>query len=282
MFKNARFAAATAIFAAFSVPAMAQDAATVLARVGETEITLGHAIALRTQLPPQFAQVPDETLFPAIVEQLIEQELIAQTQARALPRRDRMLLENETRNFLANAALLSVAAAAVSDESVAAAYEAFVAEYGAGEPVTEYHAAHILVREEAARDEVVAALAEGRDFAEVAAEFSIDGSARQGGDLGWFAPGMMIPDFQAAVEALEPGQISEPVQTRFGWHVIRLDETRIASVPALEQLREELVQQIQLEATRAYVDGLRQVTLVENLSEGLDPGLLSQGALLDD
>jgi Parvulin-like peptidyl-prolyl isomerase len=130
------------------------------------------------------------------------------------------MLQNETRNFLANAALMQVAGEAVTDESVAAAYEAFVAEYGQGEPVTEYHAAHILVRSEEERDQVVAALAEGRDFADVAREFSADGSAQQGGDLGWFGPGVMIPAFQAAVEALEPGQVSEPVQTQFGWHVV--------------------------------------------------------------
>lgn len=282
MFKTARFVAATAIFAALALPATAQDAGTVIARVGETEITLGHAIALRAQLPAQFAQVPDETLFPAIVEQLIEQELIAQSQASTLSRRDRMMLENETRNFLANAALIDVATQAASDESVAAAYEAFAAEYGAGDPVTEYNAAHILVRDDAARDAVVAALAEGRDFAEVAAEFSIDGSARQGGDLGWFGPGVMIPDFQAAVEALEPGQVSEPVQTRFGWHVIQLKETRTASVPSLDQVREDLVQEIQREATRAHVDALREGASIENLAAGLEPGLLSRTELLDD
>ncbi|MBN8194830.1 peptidyl-prolyl cis-trans isomerase, partial [Bacillus sp. NTK074B] len=85
------------------------------------------------------------------------------------------------------------------------------------------------------------------EFGAVAAEFSIDGSAQQGGDLGWFAPGMMIPDFQAAVEALEPGQGSEPIQTRFGWHVIKLFETRTAEVPAQEEVQMELSQEIQRE-----------------------------------
>ncbi len=282
MFKNARFAVATAIFTALAAPAFAQDASTVIARVGETEITLGHAIALRAQLPAQFAQVPDATLFPAIVEQLIEQELLAQAQRDRLSARDGLMLQNETRNFLANAALVEVATAAVTPESIAAAYEAFAADYAQGEPAPEYHAAHILVRDEAARDQVVAALAEGRAFAEVAREFSVDGSAQQGGDLGWFAAGVMIPEFQAAVEALEPGQVSEPLQTRFGWHVITLLETRTASVPPLEAVQEELVTQIQREATRAHVEQLREGAATENLAADLDPALLSQTALLDE
>ncbi len=285
MFKNTRFAAAAALVLALAAPALAQDAPsadTVLARVGDTEITLGQAIALRSQLPQQFAQVPDATLFPALVEQLIEQELLAQAHRDQLSRREATMLQNETRSFIANAALVGVATAAVTEESIQAAYDAFAADYAAGEPITEYHAAHILVRDEARRDAVVAALAEGRDFADVAREFSIDGSAQQGGDLGWFAPGMMIPDFQAAVEALEPGQVSDPVQTRFGWHVIQLMETRPATVPPIEQVQEDLVNQIQVDSTRAYIDGLRAAASVENLSEGVDPALLGQTTLLDE
>ena len=282
MFTSTRFATVTAVFAALAMPATAQTAATVVARVGTTEITLGHAIMLRTQLPQQFAQVPDTTLFPAIIDQLIEQELLAQSRAGAVTRTEQLMLDNETRNFLANAVLTEAAMAAVTDESIAVAYEAYSAAYGAGEPVMEFHASHILVTTEEARDQVVAALDEGREFAEVAAEFSIDGSAQQGGDLGWFAAGMMIPDFQAAVEALEVGQVSAPVQTRFGWHVIKLFETRNQSVPELATVRDELVSQIQREATRAVIDGLRASASVENLAEGLDPALLSQRALLDE
>tara|TARA_R110002072_G_scaffold300538_1_gene478269 strand:- start:928 stop:1776 length:849 start_codon:yes stop_codon:yes gene_type:complete len=282
MFKNTSFAAATAIFVAFAAPAMAQDAATVVARVGDTEITLGNAIAMRQQLPEQFAQVPDATLFPLLIEQLIEQELLTQTYADQLSRAETLMLENERRNFIANAALMQVANAAVTPENLQTAYAAFAEAFDQGEPVTEYRASHILVREEDRRDAVVAALAEGRPFAEVAQEFSIDGSAAQGGDLGWFSAGMMIPAFQAAVEALQPGQISDPVQTQFGWHVINLMETRVASVPPLEEVSQELTNQLQRDATRAAVDTLRADARVENLSGDLDPALLSQFDLLDE
>lgn len=282
MLKNAPFVVATAIFTALAPVAMAQDAATVLARVGDTEITLGHAIAMRAQLPQQFAQIPDETLFPALIDQMIEQELLAQDHGDALSRVETLMLENESRNFIANAALVQIAAAAVSEDAVNAAYQAYADAFAVGDAVTEYNAAHILVNDEEKRDAVVAALAEGRDFVDVAREFSIDGSAQGGGDLGWFAAGMMIPEFQAAVEALEPGQVSDPVQTRFGWHVIKLIGIRDASAPPLEQVRDELVTEIQRAATRAHIDRLRQGSTVETLTEGLDPALLSQRDLLDE
>ena len=282
MFKNTSLAAATAIFAILATPTLAQDASTVVARVGDVELTLGHAIAIRGQLPQQFAQIPDETLFPALIEQLIEQELLSQSYADQLTTVETLMLQNESRNFIANAALVRVAEAAVTDESVAAAYQAYADAFSQGEAVIEYNAAHILVREEAERDTVVAALAEGREFADVAREFSMDGSAQQGGDLGWFSDGMMIPDFQAAVEALEPGQVSDPLQTQFGWHVINLLAVRDAAVPPLEEVREEIVTEIQREATRAAVTALREEADVENLSEGMDTSLLSQRELLDE
>lgn len=282
MFNNARFAAATAIFAVFAAPGFAQDASTVLARVGDVDITLGNAIAMRGQLPQQFAQVPDATLFPALVQQMIEQELLSQSHAGNLNRTETLMLENENRNFIANAALMQAANAAVNDDTIAAAYEAYSQTFAEGEPVTEYHAAHILVPDEATRDQVVAALAEGRPFAEVAAEFSTDGSAQQGGDLGWFSAGMMIPDFQAAVEALEPGQISEPVHTQYGWHVINLLETRDAAVPPLAEVRDDLVTGLQREAAQGLIAQLRATTPVEDLSADIDPSLLSRRDLLDE
>ena len=282
MINFARLGAMAVVSLALAAPAVAQDANTVLARVGSVEITLGHAIALRGQLPQQFAQISDEQLFPVLVQQMVEQELLAQHHATSLSRAETLMLANETRNFLANAALVSAVSDAVTDESVAAAYEAFATEYAQAEPITEYNAAHILVRDEAARDAVVAALAAGTDFAAVAAEFSQDNTAQNGGDLGWFRAGMMIPDFQAAVEALEPGQVSEPVQTRFGWHVIRLIDTRIAAVPALDEVRDDLVQQIQRDTSESFIAQLREAGSVEMMVEGIDPALLSRRDLLDE
>lgn len=263
-------------------PAAAQDAATVIARVGEVEITLGHAIALRQTLPAQLQAAPDDRLFPVLVEQMIDQELLAQSQAGNLTAANRLRLENETRGFLSGVALAAAIDAAVTEPAIAQAYAAFAEAYGAGEPVTEWNAAHILVRTEEEIRAAAEAVAAGRDFAEVARELSIDGSARQGGDLGWFGPGVMIPEFEDTVRNLEPGQVSEPLQTRFGWHLVRLAERRIASVPPLEQVRDELTNELRREAMGALIARLRAGAQVENLSGGLDPALLRRTDLLGE
>jgi len=284
MKKPAGFLAA-AVFAVFSLPAMAQDApdaSTVLARVGDTEITLGHAIALRAALPEQFASVPVETLFPALVEQLIEQEMLYQHHAGSLNQREQVMLENETRNFVANAALMAAAEQATGEENLQMAYDAFVAEFGQGEPTTEYNAAHILVRTEEEIQTVVAELESGREFADVAREFSLDGSGAAGGGLDWFGEGVMIEPFEEAVMALEPGEVSDPVETRFGWHVILLNETRTASVPTLDMVRDELVAEIQREASRALIAQLREGTDIDNRSDAVDPAVLGRSDLLDE
>ncbi len=280
-----RSAALAILIGGVSLPAITEtraDADTVLARVGETEITLGHAIALRGQLPPQFQQIPPETLFPAIVEQLIDQELLRQSGTDELGRRDRLMLDNEVRNFISNAAMTAALADLVTEEAIASAYEAFAAEFAEGEPETEYNAAHILVETEEEIAAVVARLEAGEDFADVAREVSRDGSAAQGGDLGWFGAGVMIAPFEQAVMALEPGQVSGPVQTRFGWHVVRLIDSRVASVPPLEEVREQLLSELQQEAAQAVMAELRAGTDVENLSDGVDPALLGDATLLDD
>lgn len=278
------FFAAAALALALALPAKADEptAETVLARVGEVEITLGHAIALRDQLPPQFAAVPAATLFPAIVDQLIEQELLRQFKGDDLNRRQRVTLENEVRNFAANAALGEAAEAALSEEAIAEAYEGFAAEFAEGEPITEYNAAHILVRSEEEIEAVVAELEEGRPFAELAREHSIDGSAQAGGELGWFGEGVMIPAFEEAVMALEPGEVSDPVETQFGWHVVQLIDRRDAQVPPIEEVREDLADQIQREAARALIEELRAGTEVENLAGDMDPEVLGRDELLDD
>ena len=279
-----RRAALAVALSAVSVPALADepDAGTVLARVGAVEITLGHAITLRGQLPPQFQQIPAATLFPAIVDQLIDQELLRQSGEGALSLGDRLALENEVRNFVSNAALTAAVEAAMTEEAIAAAYEAFAAEFAEGEPTTEYNAAHILVQTEEEIAAVIERLEAGEDFADVARDTSRDGSAAQGGDLGWFGPGAMIAPFEEAVMALEPGEISGPVETRFGWHVVYLIDTRIAEVPPLEEVRDDLVSELSQQFSREFVAELRAQTEVENLSEGIDPALLGEVDLLND
>jgi peptidyl-prolyl cis-trans isomerase C len=160
-------------------------------------------------------------------------------------------LENERRAFLAAMYMDDVAMAELTQEELQAEYDAV---YGAAEPVTEYNAAHILVETEEEAQALIAQLAEGADFAELAAENSIGPSGPNGGALGWFTAGMMVPEFEEAVFALEPGEVSAPVQTQFGWHVVLLNETREQAAPALEDVAAELEEGLR----RARVDARLQ------------------------
>lgn len=285
MSKHSNLILSGALALLVALPATAQDTPTpqtVLATVGGTEITLGHVIAMRAALPQQFQALPDETLFPALTEQLIEQTALAQSVEGELTFVQRVTLENETRNFVANAALTRAAEAAVTDEAITAAYDAFVLEFSGQEPTPEFNAAHILVETEEQATALRAELEEGADFATLARENSTDGAAAGGGALGWFGPGMMIPAFEEAVMAMEAGDISQPIETQFGWHIVQLNETRMSSAPALDDVREELAAEIQREAARNLIEDLKAATSISRDFEDLDPGVLSNVALEDE
>ena len=120
------------------------------------------------------------------------------------------------------------------------------------------------------------ALREGADFATTARESSTGPSGPGGGSLGWFGTGAMVPAFEAAVIALDVGTISEPVQTQFGWHVIKLNETRQAEAPTLEDVRTELEQQVRNAAVTTALEALTgQGNVDQSGAEGVDPGILS-------
>ncbi len=262
--------------------ALAQDVSrdTVVASVNGTDISLGQVLVAARQLPQQYQQLPPEVLFDGVVDQLVQQELLAQTvteEPSILP----LVIENQRRSILANSALEEVATAAVTEEAVQSAYDAAFGDFQGG---TEWNASHILVATEEEAQAVVERLNAGENFATVAQEVSTDpGSGPNGGELGWFGTGMMVPQFEEGVAALEPGQVSAPIQSDFGWHIIRLNETRPQEAPALDQVRAELEGQVQQEAIEAYVADLEAQAQVTRPEPGqFDPAILNDTTLLED
>lgn len=248
----------------------------VLATVDGTEITLGHVVVARRTLPQQFQGLPDEALLPGLVDQLVQQTLLSGT-LEAVPTALALQLENEERNLRAAAALNERLQDAITEEDLRAAYDERVA---GEEPATEWRASHILVETEEEAREAIAEIEGGADFADVARARSTDPAGPQGGDLGFFREGMMVEPFEAAVRELEPGEVSEPVQTQFGFHVIRLEETREAEAPPFEALAPEIAQELQREAVEGYLADLTaQADITREPLEGIDPSALSRATL---
>ena len=231
---------------------------TVVATIDDTELTLGELIALRASLPQQYQQLPDEVLMQGLTEQMVDQTLLAQAarEAGLDGRRDVALqLRNQERAVLADAYLQTEMAKRVSADALRQAYQE---QYVEAEPVEEIRAAHILVDSEERAQELTERLDAGDDFAKLAEEFGTDGTAARGGDLGWFAKGDMVPSFGEAAFALEPGEIGGPVQSPFGWHLIRVDDRRKRPVPEFEEVQDALLEQVTREAQAEIVEEVRE------------------------
>lgn len=250
---------------------------TVVAKVNDTEITLGQMIALRATLPAQYLQLDDATLFNGILDQIIQQTALA---ADAKPtKRDELTLENQRVGYLAGTVLEQTAGAAITDEALKVAYDA---KYATAEPSKEFHAAHILVKTEDEAKAIKEELDKGADFATLAKDKSTGPSGPNGGDLGWFSAGMMVKPFEDAVMALKPGEVSGPVETEFGWHIIKLDEVRDAAVPSMEDARDELSGDIRQKAVEARVAEVTGAAKIEKMTDGIDPSIIKTETIFDN
>jgi len=255
------------------LPALASPHAnTVVAVVNGEEITLGHMILSRATLPTQYQQLPPDVLYNAILDQLIQQTALKQALHGEMPRYVELSLENEARSLLAADVIESVMEKAAHEEDLLAAYDA---EYSTGDGGDEFNASHILVETEEDANIIKLELDAGADFATLAKERSTGPSGPSGGELGWFSKGRMVPEFEQAVINLKSGEISDPVQTQFGWHVIILNERRKTAAPEFEAVREELATQLQNLAVEARVNELTTAAKIERpVIEDLDPAIL--------
>lgn len=240
----------------------------VVARVDGAPIRLSEVLAAREGLSDEAKAMPREVLLSLLIDQLISQRALTDAARKAGLAEDTDVarqIREATDQILANALIGREVAGKVTDAALRARYDAGVAQQ-AGEP--EVHARHILVATESDARAVIAALKGGADFEALAREKSTGPGAAQGGDLGFFRKGDMVPEFAAAAFALtEPGQITEtPVHTAFGWHVIQLVERRTVAPPAFEEAKEELRQQMLREAVREAVSKYRDAATVERFN----------------
>lgn len=255
------------------------SAETVVATVNGEAITLGQMIAMKSGLTDQQTQgLPPAALYNLMLDQMIRQTAVAQLGQGQVTARDKAALEIDRRAYLSGAAMERIAAAEPTEAELRAIYDkAFPAQ---AEPKTEYSAAHILVETEEAAKAVADELAKGADFGTLAEERSTDNSGPNKGDLGWFTADMMVKPFADAVVALDKGEVSAPVQSQFGWHIIKLNDTRTQTPPAFDEVKDQLALQVRRDRVEAAIQAEVGRAAIEKVP-GVDPAALNNAALLE-
>lgn len=222
------------------LPALAQEDGVVATLNGEP-ITEADIAMAEADLDPQFGRLPEAQRRAAALSAVIDVRLFAAEAEKQLI--DQSEDFQQRMEFLRERALHSAyidqnVVQGITEEDLRARYEEEIAKI---EPKEEVRARHILVETEEEAAEIIKQLDEGADFATIAGEKSTDGAAAQGGDLGSFTRGRMVPEFEEAAFALEPGTYSkEPVKTAFGWHVIKVEDKRMQEPPAFEQVENQI------------------------------------------
>ncbi len=275
-------AAAVLVLSFSSVGAWAEDA-TVVAKIGGTDVTEGEVKLAEEGLDPQFARLPEEQRRLAAIAALLDIKAVAlkAKQAKA----------DETPEFKARVAFLmertlhdayfrTEVADKVTDADIKARYEK---EITATPPENEVRARHILVKTEEEAKAVIKLLEAGGKFEDIAKEKSTDGAAAQGGDLGYFGRGQMVPEFEKAVMDLKPGEYSKtPVKTQFGFHVVKVEDVRAKQPPEFEkvkeQVREVLLREKYVETVRAYRDELKIEYLDPAVKKAMEEAAAAQDA----
>jgi len=233
----------------------------ILAIVNGDTITVEEFNAIKLQLPPQ-AQASDDQ----VLQQLIELKALAQkAEADGLAKEAAIQAEIERakESILANHLVKRMMKdMKFTDEQLKKEYDELVTKLPKKH---EMKAAHILIENEDQAKEIQKKVNEGGNFAELAKAYSVDpGSKDQGGDLGWFEAGMMVPEFSAAAAALKPGETTkEPVKSQFGWHIIKLEETRDVPPPAFEAVKPQVENMMQQKAVEKLVNDTRAAAKVE-------------------
>ena len=263
-------------FATLPQPVFAAEAAAdaVVARVNGTEITEADLSQAALDFRDQIAQLPEDQRRTQLIQHLIDTKLAARAaetdgldkdpavQRRLQTVRDRTLqLEYVRTKVLAS----------VTDEALHKRFDDVLKTFV---PKDQYQAAHILVKTEDEAKAIIADLDKGGDFAAIAKEKSLDpGSAAKGGELGFFDPQQMVKPFGDAVVALKIGTYTEaPIQSQFGWHVIKLEATRKESPPAFEQVAPQLRQEMISELFASSMQGLRASAKIEIVPPAAAPG----------
>ncbi|HEY0490681.1 MAG TPA: peptidylprolyl isomerase [Telluria sp.] len=258
MLKPARLLLVLVAMAA--APAFAQNVATVNGK----PIPAAKVDQIVKQVVAQGKQADSPQLREAIKKDLIAREVMIQEadkQGFGTRAEVKQALENARQSIVINAMLADyVRKNPVKDAEAKAEYDKYKAQMGD----KEYHARHILVATEDEAKAIIAKLKGGAKFEELAKQSSKDGSAANGGDLGWASPASYVPEFSKGMVALQKGAISEtPVRTQHGFHVIKLEETRAAKIPPFEEVKQQVNESLQQRKLQAFREELMKKAKIQ-------------------
>ncbi|WP_174802691.1 peptidylprolyl isomerase [Martelella limonii] len=237
----------------------AADGDAVVATVAGTPITEAQLQETVNQFKGQFGQMPEDQMRAIALSSLIDMKLISDAAAdEGLDETDafKTRMEQLREQELYNAYFDQVISKQITDDMLKARYDEEIAK---APKMEEVHARHILVENEAEANEIIKELDGGASFEELAKEHSTGPSGPEGGDLGYFTKGQMVPEFEAAAFALEPGKYTEtPVKTDFGYHVIEVEDKREKAPVAFDQIKPQLQQLVAGEKYNEVVNDLKQ------------------------
>jgi peptidyl-prolyl cis-trans isomerase C len=259
----------------------AEDANAVVARVNGVDIRESDLAFAEEEIGSSMQQVPPDQKRDYLVTYLTDVIVLSQAaQQQKVDARDdvQRRITFDKNRVLMEALLQDAGKAALSDDALHKVYDDAVKQMGSEQEV---HARHILVPTEDEAKAIAAELKNGADFAKLAKEKSKDPGAADGGDLGYFTKDQMVPEFADAAFKLDKGQISDPVHTQFGWHIIKVEDKRTKPTPTFDQVKSQLVNYVEHRAQAELVQNLRKNATIERLDQPAptaDPSQLNPAA----
>ena len=241
-------------------------------------VKFGSAIIAFSKIRQSNRNFDQKTVFSQIVQQLVNEELLSQK----IDKENQLTLlalEHEKRSAKAAQMVSKVLKNFPNDDLLNSAYKNLTEQY---KNALEYNASHILVKEEEQAKTILADIKGGSAFEVMAKEHSIGPTGKSGGKLDWFDLNSMVPEFSTALMVLSDGDISQPVKTKFGWHIIKLNETREKKVPALKDVKTQLVQNLRQKKINDYLNSLTENSKINFLGKDINPNEIANVKLLEE
>ncbi|WP_068083943.1 peptidylprolyl isomerase [Polycladidibacter stylochi] len=249
-----------------ALEANAEELDDIVAKVGKQEVTEADLAFAARDYAPQLQRVPPTEWRKVLIDVMVEMDVLANAAEKNGMENDenfKRLMKFERNRALRNVYYQKFIASAVSDDQVKAAYDERYANF---EGTPQISARHILLKTEEEAKEVIKELEGGADFAELAKKKSTGPSGANGGELGYFSKGQMVPEFEQAAFAMKKGEFSkEPVKTQFGYHVIKVEDSRKTPKPTFDQVKDNIKQELTVAKYKEVMEKLKADTKVEVL-----------------